>query len=348
MRRGLWMLLIALLLAVLIGDTIVWYGAVRQMRAGFADWLAATRANGWSVTTATPEAGGWPLTPTLILPDVMMQGGTPDIPNGVTWRAERVLLRLRLFHPLVLRINAQGTQHLRVADAPDIPYTANRLELLVPLRADPSAQPVHLHGEALRASLPVAGAGNTLTLDHLDVDAVLHPVAPQGQPALSIAANADGIGLPSRPKWALGPHIASVLLDAVLDGPLPNAPGLTARATAWRDHGGSLHVQHLETQWGPLGLTATATLALDPDMQPAGTATAQVTGYAGTLDALSRNGAMSRSAATTAKAVLSLLADTPENGGPSQVEVPLSLQHHTLSMRQMPLLRVPELEWPQQ
>jgi hypothetical protein len=72
-----------------------------------------------------------------------------------------------------------------------------------------------------------------------------------------------------------------------------------------------------------------------------------VTGYAETLDALARNGLMSRSAATTAKAVLSLLANAPDDGSPSEVEVPLSLQYRTLSMRQVPLVRLPELDWPQ-
>lgn len=77
-----------------------------------------------------------------------------------------------------------------------------------------------------------------------------------------------------------------------------------------------------------------------------GTGTAQVTGYAATLDALARAGLMSCSAATTAKAVLSLLANAPDDGSPSEVEVPLSLQYRTLSMRQVPLVRLPELDWP--
>jgi hypothetical protein len=186
-----------------------------------------------------------------------------------------------------------------------------------------------------------------LTLGHLDVDAVVNQAAAQGQPAVSMSVKAEAIDLPARLNWPLGPHIASVRLDAALNGPLPDATGLTAVATAWRDDGGSLEVRHVETHWGPLGLTATATLALDPELQPMGTGTAQVTGYAATLDALAKNGLMSRSAATTANAVLSLLADTPGDGGPSEVDVPLSLQYRTLSMRQVPLVRLPELDWPQ-
>ncbi len=348
MRRRLWIVLTALLLVVVLGDFLAWHLAVRQMRVGVADWVAARRAAGWTVSNAAAEAGGWPFAATLTLRNVAVQGGAPDIPNGVAWQSERVVLRLALLQPLVLRVEAEGAQHLRVADLPNVPFTAGRLYLLVPLRADPSAQPLDLHGEALHAMVPVAGGDDTLTADRLDIDAVLHLVAPQGQSAVSLSVAADGVVLPSRLHWALGPRITSVVLDATMNGSLTDANGPAAVATAWRDNGGSLQVQHLETHWGPLGLTATATLALDSELQPMGTGTAQVTGYAETLDALARNGLMSRSAATTAKAVLSLLANAPDDGSRSEVEVPLSLQYRTLSMRQVPLVRLPELDWPEQ
>lgn len=347
MRRRLWWVLIALLLLVVIADSLAWHFAVQRMRAGLADWVDARRATGWAVSMATPEAGGWPLAATLTLRDVRLQGGAPDIPDGLTWGAERVVMRLDLLHPLVLRIDAGGAQHLRLADAPDIPYTTANLRLLMPLQADPSAQALDLHADTLHASVPVAGAAAAMTVGHLDVDAVLNQAAAQGQPAVSMAVKANSIDLPSRLHWPLGPHIASAALDAALNGRLPDATGLTAVAAGWRDGGGSLEVRHVETHWGPLGLTATAKLALDPELQPTGTGTAHITGYAETLDALARNGLMSRSAATTAKAVLSLLADTPGDGGPAEVDVPLSLQYRTLSMRQVPLVRLPELDWPQ-
>jgi hypothetical protein len=55
---------------------------------------------------------------------------------------------------------------------------------------------------------------------------------------------------------------------------------------------------------------------------------------------------LTKSAATAAKAVLSLMAGTTDADEPSAVDVPLTLQYRTLSMRQVPLLRLPELDWP--
>jgi len=71
-----------------------------------------------------------------------------------------------------------------------------------------------------------------------------------------------------------------------------------------------------------------------------------VAGYAPTLDVLATHGVISNSAAVAAKAMLSLIAATPADGGPAEVEVPLSLQQGTLSMHQIPLVRLPKLDWP--
>ena len=69
-------------------------------------------------------------------------------------------------------------------------------------------------------------------------------------------------------------------------------------------------------------------------------------GYAETLDRLAAGGKLTKSAATAAKAVLSLMAGTAQGDEPASVDVPLTLQYRTLSMRQVPLVRLPELDWP--
>ena len=98
--------------------------------------------------------------------------------------------------------------------------------------------------------------------------------------------------------------------------------------------------------WGPLDLSASATIALDEQLQPMGAGSARLVGYAEALDALAAHAAISRSAATAAKAVLSLMANNPDDGRPPDVDVPLTLQYRTLSMRQVPLARLPEIDWP--
>ncbi len=71
-----------------------------------------------------------------------------------------------------------------------------------------------------------------------------------------------------------------------MNGPLPQARDITRWAEAWRDGGGSLEITHLTMGWGPLGLTSSATLALDDQLQPMGSGNARIVGYAETLDRL--------------------------------------------------------------
>jgi len=346
MRRARWLIPAGMLLAVAAADTAVWYFTVRTMRAGLEEWVAARRGDGWQVSAASPEAGGWPVAATLTLADFEINGGAADVPGGVSWHADRVTLRLTPRDPRHLRIEAGGVQRLRVSDVPAIAYGAGELHLLVPLRGDPSEQVLELRGRNLRAHVAAGTVTDLTTVASLVARIAVHPAAGRDEAAVSLAATADEIGLPSHEDWALGQRVRSLSVDGAIDGPLPVATSVTARATEWRDAGGSTRVQRVALHWGALDLTAHASLSLDHQLQPAGAATADVSGYAPTLDVLARHGAISDSAAVAAKAMLSLLAATPADGGPSQVEVPLTLHGGTLSMHDIPLLRLPHLDWP--
>jgi len=94
-------------------------------------------------------------------------------------------------------------------------------------------------------------------------------------------------------------------------------------------------------------VAATAHLGFDGALQPVGTADLRVIGYAKALEALAKQRLITKDAAMAATAVLTLLSRPPTNGGAPEVEVPLTLHDRTLSMGQTPLLRVPELVWPQ-
>ena len=344
MRRRLRILIIAVPLLVVGGDFLLWRFAVARLQAGLDAWTAGQRSAGWMVGLTGSQTGGWPFAATLTLRDVTIQGGDPAVPGGVAWTSDHLVLRIAMLRPTRLEIAAAGAGHLRVADSPDVAYTAAHLSVALPLQAGGPPRALDVRANDLRAGLPAGPVG----IDSLAAHAALTPTAGQGEAAVTLAIDATGVSLPPAMKWALGPRIAAMSISAALDGPLPRDGGLTARATSWRDDGGSLEIRRLETTWGPLGLTATATLALDLQLQPMGAGAAKVKGYAETADAMASHGLMSRSAATAAKALLSLLAGVPDDGQPSEVEVPLSLQYRTLSMRQVPLVRLPELDWPPQ
>ena len=347
LRRRLWIIVLAAPLLLAAADTLYWRLVERDLSDGFAAWLAGRSASGWTVIAGQPVRGGWPLAATLTVPAVSVKGGDPDIPGGLTWSSERLVLRIALLRPKVLEIASEGAQHLRFAEGMEIPYTADRLRVTLPLLPGAPPRTAALTVHDLRAGIPAGrGAAASLTIGSLRLHLESRPAAQAGDAALAFLLDAEAIGPPASISRSLGPRIASLTLQGSLDGPVPRTHALTERATGWRDGGGTLEIQRVAIHWGPLDLAASATLALDEQLQPMGTGSARVVGYAETLDALAAHGAISRSAATAAKAVLSLLAHSPEDGSPPDVEVPLTLQYRTLSMRQVPLVRLPELDWP--
>lgn len=340
--RVVWFTLAAAVIALLGGDALYWHFVTQQLDTGFREWIAAQRDAGWTLHASPPRLGGWPLAATLTVSDVDLSGGALDFPGGVGWRAAQLTLRVNLLHPQQLNAIPSGDQRLRLGYAPSIPFTARRMQADVPLRPDRPPHQVILHATDLRAG---KDAG-TVTIGTLQAQLDSQP-AGQPKPALGFAIDATPLSLPPRYRWALGPTIASLRLDGTLLGPFPVAPDVATRAMDWRNGGGALDLRRVALHWGPLALSGEASLGLDQQLQPDGHANVRVSGYDGTLDAMSEAGVLSPAAALAAKALLSLMAQPGGKGKSPEVDVPLRLQNSTLFMHHMPLLRLPVLDWPQ-
>jgi hypothetical protein len=346
MKRGkYWTLVIAVPLILLAGDVAYWRITAQQLRTGYQNWVAARVAEGWKVDSGPLSVGGWPQAATVDVPNLSLRHAGPAIPGAIDVSSAGIALSVSLFRPASVRISLAGPTHLRVADVPDLILTGTEAWVSVPLRQSGS-QMIDLHASGLRIE-PATGAWHaTAGLLNAHGSVADEPGADQSRPAATFTISAEAIALPAVVKWPLGTNISSLSLDGSLNGPLPKARDITGWAEAWRDGGGSLAITHLAMGWGPLGLTSSATLALDDQLQPMGSGNGRIVGYAAALDKLAAGGMLTKSAATAAKAVLSLMAGTTEADEPSAVDVPLTLQYRTLSMRQVPLVRLPELDWP--
>ena len=341
-RRKLWVILLAAPFLLLAADALYWWLVATNLEHGFVAWKTEQQAAGWTARHGPPQRGGWPLAATLTIPAMSLTGGSPSIPGGLAWSADRLVLRVTLSRPRLLEIAAEGKQSLRLAGYAETPFTAARLRLTLPLLADPWPRFMDLGADNLRADLPTGAASVQSLRLHVDFS----PQPQPGEPTVVFSLKAEAISPPPGIVRPLGPRIANLEVDGAVNGPVPVGRTPAEQATAWRDGGGSLEIKRLAVAWGPLDLTASATLALDDQLQPMGAGSARLVGYAETLDALAAHAAISRSAATATKAVLSLMAHNPEDGSPPDVEVPLTLQYRTLSMRQVPLVRLPEVDWP--
>jgi hypothetical protein len=345
MRRRYWVIVVAIPVLLVAAEAGYWRFIAERLRTGYQAWLEAQVARGWNIGSGPVSIGGWPRAATMRIPNLTMRHAGPTIPGDLNVASAGVVVSVSLFNPTELRVSLSGPAHVRVGDLPDVIVTGNETSAFVPLQPDGPFSVV-LYGSGLR--LEAATGTRHVTIGLLNARAQVAADAPgdQSQPAATFSISAEAIALPNGIKWPLGPNISSLVLDGRLNGKLPETNEITHWAEAWRDGGGSLEVKHLTMGWGPLGLTSSATLALDDQLQPMGSGNGRIIGYAETLDRLAAGGMLTKSAATAAKAVLSLMAGTSDTDQPSAVDVPLTLQYRTLSMRQVPLVRLPEVDWP--
>lgn len=96
-------------------------------------------------------------------------------------------------------------------------------------------------------------------------------------------------------------------------------------------------------KWGELNVKGIGTAALDDSLQPRVEGVLRLEGYAAALDAIGGAGLLP-GGALAARAVLELMARRQPDGTET-VEVPLRLQGGMVRAGQVPMLRLPPLNW---
>lgn len=326
-------------------EAVYWRVVAERLRSGYQAWVTEQVTHGWDVGSGPLSIGGWPRSAVVTVPNLTLRHAGPTMPGDVKLAAAGVNLSVSMLDPTTLDLSSTGPMHVRAFDMPDVIITGDATAASVPLQQTGPLS-VALHARGLRLDAASGAWHMTIGLLNAQAEIAAARAADQAQPAATFSVSSEAIALPAVVRWPLGTNISSLSADGTMNGPLPERQDVTRWAEAWRDGGGSLEITHLAVGWGPLGLTSSATLALDDQLQPMGSGNGRIVGYAETLDKLAAGGMLTKSAATAAKAVLSLMAGTSDTDEPSSVDVPLTLQYRTLSMRQVPLLRLPEVDWP--
>ncbi len=340
---------LAVLAVLAAADTGLWFFATTRLAHHLAAWQARSHTAGWTLSAGPPQRAGWPLAAAIVLPYPVLAGGATDLPGGLFWQAAQAELSLALLPPWRLTLRVTGPQRFRLATLAEFGFAADRFEVDVPLapfQRNPGAQAheAEFSAAGLRAALPTG----ELAIAAMALHAVTRPADASGEAALTLTGSARAIDLPPLPggrPWPPGPYIASAAFDTAITGPVPRGSSLAARAASWRDGGGTLVVRHLALAWGPLGLTGSATMALDKRLQPTATAMASLAGYEAPLEALATSGLLAPRVVQAVKGVLGILARPPQDGSPPQVELPVTLQDRTLAAGPFPLLRLQEWVW---
>ncbi|MCF3580046.1 DUF2125 domain-containing protein [Planktothrix agardhii 1811] len=331
------------LVALAAGHAVLWRAMASELESGWQSWVSVRRAQGWRVEHAPPVRGGWPLSATLTLDRLRLEGGAATLPGGMALAAERMELRVSLPWLDRLLVSLPGQQRLWLGGA-EFPFTADTLQAVVPLEPGTPPSTAEMFAERLRIGTPAGG----LEIGSARLAVEGSASATEAEAALALALSAAALDLPVAPSGTpgFGRRIESLSADLALSGPLPPGRAPAARAEAWRDGGGTLELRTLALRWGPVGAAAAATLAFDEALQPMGAGTLRLTGAEAALEALAEAGVIGRRAAQTARAVVPLLSRPNAEDGQPEIEVPLTLEDRTLALARIPVLRLAPLDWP--
>ncbi|MDJ0947867.1 MAG: DUF2125 domain-containing protein [Alphaproteobacteria bacterium] len=343
---------IALGLAALAGAGYAgyWHYLAAQIAPAVSAWAEAQRGNGYRIAFEEVAVTGFPGPFQVRIAKPVL--GRPDAASPWEWRAEAVL---STSGPITSRevdyqVPDGGRLTYAAADGLAPAVATSRVatgRIALDERGEPNFGELAL--QDLRIALPagdesVEAARALLEARHLPASG---PAARDGRIAFSWTL--DEVRLPAQRAGPLGPRVARFAASAQLEGTGPELAaqtGTRAAVTAWRDGDGRLVIRAFELDWGPLRVSLSGTVSLDPEMRPAGQLDTAIRGYRETTQTLVQAEMMKPKDAATALVVLDLLSKRSADGGARVLQLPVTARDGQLSVGPMPLATLPPLDLP--
>lgn len=338
--------------------TAGWFFFVQQARQALTQWADAQRQEGVDVTWQSLDFNGYPFRVNTQIGDPQIVVRRPD--HSAIWIPANLAFRFSAFAPQAIAFAGPGAHNLRIehgGDSWSAMIEADRFngQALFPPRDYRQLESLTGKFSGVRIT-PLDGPG-PIIIDK-GTFAAIHPATPPVDPsavhplATSVEFNLDvrDIHLPEEMLQAtalgtLGTLIGEISAGLQLEGVLDAGSLDSAALTTWRDDGGTLEVTSMVLQWGPVQITADGTLALDGDLQPVGSFATRIAGLGDVITALETDGVISSNDATVARLTIAILAKDPSSGGPTEVEIPLTLQERILRLGPIALTQLPTVTW---
>ncbi|NQV98333.1 MAG: DUF2125 domain-containing protein [Rhodospirillales bacterium] len=113
----------------------------------------------------------------------------------------------------------------------------------------------------------------------------------------------------------------------------------------WSDSGGTVDFASFDLDYPPLRMRGAGTLALDAALQPVAAFSVKAEGFFAAMDILHGQGLIPLGTSFAAKIALAVLSKTPEGGGPSYLELPLTVQERTFYAGSIALFKLRPVYW---
>lgn len=336
--RRIGMLAAGLLVVVAAGHGVAWWLIGSAVVAS----IDRPGPDGERVHHAGLARGGWPLRAGVTIARPELHRPATGILPAITLSAVSAEAGVQLAAPrdptvtfrCPCRVTFPGVPGAAPAD-----IEAGALVLSFRLETDAPPRRWQLDGE----DITVAQAADSVQLASLRLIAERDEAA--SGPRQTVAFTLGGVRLGPAAEAPFGRVIRSATGEVVVSGALPVGPDTEAALRAWRAEDGRIELRRLAIAWGPLALSAGATLALDAALQPTGIGTIRVANWRPALEAVGNAGMIDRQALALVRLALAALA-RPAPGGGSMVELPVALEQRTLTAARIPIARLPEIAWP--
>ncbi|CAO3413271.1 DUF2125 domain-containing protein [Azospirillum endophyticum] len=329
------LILMALLLPAL-AYSLWWWQAARSVRDGLESWVADQRANGAVVEHGGLTVHGFPFT-------LRAELETPHLATrGADWQGARLVAEAVPWNPTRIALAFPGEQRLSVVQPGQPP-----IDILAP-QGGSGDLVMRMSGTLERLALRFTGltaqvAGQPVPVAALDIGAAQPDRLPAERTTagLTLTLTADGLTLPDGVPPTLGREVKRTELTLRVMGTPPRPE--PASLSAWSRDGGTVEVDRLALDWGPLGAVLSGTLALDAQLQPQAALTAEIRGAPAILDAMKPM--MRPNEAAIARTVLAMLARPTGPNGEPVVTAPVTVQDRALFVGPLRVAALPKLVW---
>lgn len=340
-RIGLTVLVVMISVAVVY--VLFWWGMAYQFRETVNGWVELRRAEGYQVKHAGFRLSGFPLLLRMEMKEPAFAAGG-DTPSW-SWRGDKAVVEAYPWNPWRVTVGLAGEYRLDVVQkGGPVTYTGAAEEFTARFPTGGGRPP---QGELTVRNFSLSDAGTARAAAAravIKIDRLSSGNVDYRTPTVAFRLEAEGVKAPGILALPLGGDISLLAVEGSVLGAIPPGPWPEA-LTVWRDAGGTLELKRLDTVLGPLTLNAGGTMALDASAQPIGAFTAKVQGFFETVEELRKGGFISGKDAVTATAVLGAMARKSRDGGPTTLNLALTIQDRRIYAGPVAFAELPAIPW---
>jgi Uncharacterized protein conserved in bacteria (DUF2125) len=336
--RKRWIIGGIVVLALATGYTGYWFWLAKTFERNLALWIDQQRALGYQISYTPTQPTGFPFSAEILLTDVAIN--SPIGTEPLRFTVPSMQLRLAPWQPLTLRIrDSEATTGYRMEwkkDGHGFQLSAVGIKTTIDLSTGTAPPMVAFDAERLELQ-----DGGKLVAGTYQLTGEIVPSSSDASPESSIEFSFYAYQM----NLLGGPEIYSPFLEGKVVGEIPLGAPSEALAR-WTSRGGYLDVTSISANPEPGFLPrfeASASIALDPRLQPIGSGTVTLYDYIPAIDRAVAEGHMTSDQANAIKIWLS--AKSQIDNGKLKAALPITLQDGFVSTGPIKLARVPPIQW---